>query len=110
MHDLKPRPLIYDSRTCDKFVVRLPDGMRDMLADTASANNRSMNAEFVTATWWWMERQALLESMLEATHRELQRLQSLQEADVGKTLGMLAQRHPETRAIIQTLKEMIGET
>nr|WP_279610568.1 Arc family DNA-binding protein [Burkholderia gladioli] len=35
------------SRTADQFVVRLPDGMRDRIADMAKRSNRSMNAEIV---------------------------------------------------------------
>jgi hypothetical protein len=31
----------------DKYVVRLPDGMRDKITELAKANNRSMNAEIV---------------------------------------------------------------
>lgn len=31
----------------DKYVLRLPDGMRDKLTKLAKANNRSMNAEIV---------------------------------------------------------------
>lgn len=31
----------------DKFVLRLPDGMRDEIAKAAKANGRSMNAEIV---------------------------------------------------------------
>lgn len=34
-------------QSADKYVLRLPDGMRDKLADLARANNRSMNAEMV---------------------------------------------------------------
>lgn len=37
----------YPSRTADQFVVRLPDGMRDQIAEAAKSNNRSMNAEIV---------------------------------------------------------------
>nr|WP_186211641.1 Arc family DNA-binding protein [Burkholderia gladioli] len=36
------------SRTADQFVVRLPDGMRDQIAEAAKTNNRSMNAEIVS--------------------------------------------------------------
>lgn len=35
------------SRTLDKFVLRLPDGMRDRLAVRAEVHNRSMNAEII---------------------------------------------------------------
>lgn len=37
----------YPSQTQDKFVLRLPDGMRDRIKHAAEANNRSMNAEIV---------------------------------------------------------------
>lgn len=37
------------SRTADKFVVRLPEGMRDQIADRAEQDDRSMNAVFVQA-------------------------------------------------------------
>ncbi|WP_442580749.1 Arc family DNA-binding protein [Mesorhizobium sp. ASY16-5R] len=36
-----------ESRSLDKVIVRLPDGMRDSLKAEAEANNRSMNAEIV---------------------------------------------------------------
>ena len=37
----------YSSRTADKFVIRLPDGMRTRIEDVAKQNHRSMNAELV---------------------------------------------------------------
>ncbi|WP_121380460.1 Arc family DNA-binding protein [Pseudomonas aeruginosa] len=36
-----------NSRTAEKFVVRLPDGMRDRVAETARDNHRSMNSEII---------------------------------------------------------------
>ena len=38
---------IYSSRTADKFVVRLPDGMRERIAEVAKTTHRSMNSEIV---------------------------------------------------------------
>lgn len=35
------------ARDDPKFIVRLPDGMRDRIAEAARANGRSMNAEIV---------------------------------------------------------------
>lgn len=35
------------SRSLDKVIVRLPDGMRDRIREAAENNNRSMNAEIV---------------------------------------------------------------
>ena len=31
----------------DKYIVRLPDGMRDQIKSAASENQRSMNAEII---------------------------------------------------------------
>lgn len=37
----------YPSEVQDRFIARLPDGMRAQIADAAKANSRSMNAEIV---------------------------------------------------------------
>ena len=36
-----------DSREQDKFVIRLPDGLRPQIAATARSNHRSMNGEII---------------------------------------------------------------
>lgn len=36
-----------ESRTLDKFMIRLPPGMRDQIAEIAKAERRSMNAQIV---------------------------------------------------------------
>lgn len=38
---------VYSSRTADKFVVRLPDGMREQIAEVARTHHRSMNSEII---------------------------------------------------------------
>ena len=38
---------IYSSRTADKFVVRLPEGMRERIAVVARNHHRSMNSEII---------------------------------------------------------------
>lgn len=42
-----PKP-IFPSRDADKFVVRLPDGLREEVKQAAASNQRSMNNEIVT--------------------------------------------------------------
>ena len=37
----------YPSEVADRFMVRMPDGMRDRIAREAERNGRSMNAEIV---------------------------------------------------------------
>jgi len=40
----------YENRTLnDKFMLRLPDGMRDAVKQLAETNRRSMNAEIIAA-------------------------------------------------------------
>lgn len=39
----------FDSRTADKFVVRMPDGMRDQVCDAAGEQFTSMNSFVVQA-------------------------------------------------------------
>lgn len=50
-----------NSRTADKFVIRLPDGLRDRIADQAEGNRRSMNSEIVRR----LERSTALEVELD---------------------------------------------
>ncbi len=40
---------ISTNRESERFMLRLPDGMRDRIKAAAEANNRSMNAEIVAA-------------------------------------------------------------
>lgn len=46
---MKPlKQAVYSSRTADKFVVRLPDGWRERIAEYARVNHRSMNSHILT--------------------------------------------------------------
>lgn len=46
---MKPlRQAVYSSRSADKFVVRLPDGMREKIAVRAKGHHRSMNSEIIS--------------------------------------------------------------
>ena len=54
------KPALYSSRTADKFVVRLPDGMRERIADVARNHHRSMNSEIIAR----LEQSMLQESTL----------------------------------------------
>lgn len=40
-------PTTYPSQTADRFLLRLPTGMRDRIAENATANNRTMTKEMV---------------------------------------------------------------
>ncbi|WP_342650883.1 Arc family DNA-binding protein [Pseudomonas sp. REB1044] len=56
----------HDSRTADKFVVRLPDGMRDQVAATAAADERSMNGLIVIAIREYLDRGQRANALLDA--------------------------------------------
>lgn len=38
---------MYPSQTADRFMIRMPDGLRDQLRGIAAQNRRSMNSEIV---------------------------------------------------------------
>lgn len=62
--------LNYDSRTADKFVVRLPDGLRPDIEAAANASDRSMNSVFVQAVRQYLDgknRQQILLDVLAST-------------------------------------------
>jgi len=45
--ELTLSPSSYNSRTADKFVIRLPDGLRERISEAADSNHRSMNGEII---------------------------------------------------------------
>ena len=47
----------YDSRTADKLVVRLPDGLRADIKTAANASDRSMNSVFIQALRQYLDGQ-----------------------------------------------------
>lgn len=55
----------YDSRTADKFVVRLPDGLRADIEAAANADDRSMNSVFVKAVRQYLDGQNRQQIMLD---------------------------------------------
>lgn len=54
-----------DSRVQDKFVIRLPDGLRPEIAAVAFRNQRSMNGEIINR----LERSLTLELVLDQKNR-----------------------------------------
>lgn len=96
----------YSSRTADKFVVRLPEGMRDRIAEVARAQHRSMNSEII----------ARLESSLQqegiSTEGESLRLDSPElshhERELLQHFRLLA--HRQQNALLALITHDIQET
>lgn len=59
-----------NSRVQDKFVIRLPDGLRPEIAAVASRNQRSMNGEIINR----LERSLTLELVLDQKNRVIAQL------------------------------------
>lgn len=70
------------SRTADKFVIRLPDGLRADIAVLAEDNDRSMNSEIVNR----LKRSIIQDQVSE---------------EQTKLIGMLLQRIDELEAQLQ---------
>lgn len=60
----------------DKFIIRLPEGMRGRIKRAADANGRSMNAEVVAALLDWFP-DPTAEEYLAWLHRELEALRQV---------------------------------
>ena len=93
----------------DKFMLRLPDGMRDRIRVAAEANNRSMNAEIVARLEGSLELEATLDAKLGRLERREQRLEK-----VGAQLEERAQKLEERQAqlaeltaVLQTIKAQL---
>ncbi|SBW79861.1 hypothetical protein PVE_R1G1975 [Pseudomonas veronii 1YdBTEX2] len=56
----------YDSRTADKFVVRLPDGLRNEVQGAADHLDTSMNTVFVQAVRQYLDNQKRQQLLLDA--------------------------------------------
>jgi len=56
----------YDSRTADKFVVRLPDGLRNEVQGAADHLDTSMNTVFVQAVRQYLDSQKRQQLLLDA--------------------------------------------
>lgn len=66
----------------DKFMLRLPDGMRDRIKDAAEKNNRSMNAEIVSR----LENSFIQEFWDARAPLQLAKERSLQEAAIQRII------------------------
>jgi metal-responsive CopG/Arc/MetJ family transcriptional regulator len=58
--------LVFNSRTADKFVVRLPDGLREEVDAVATAQSTSMNSIFIRAARQFVAGQRRQELLLDA--------------------------------------------
>lgn len=82
--------LAYSSRTADKFVVRLPEGMRDRIAEVARDQHRSMNSEIIARLESSLQQDGVLtqDTVLRLDSPEL----SHHERELLQRFRLLAQR------------------
>jgi len=88
-----------NSRTAEKFVIRLPDGMRKAIEDLAVANRSSMNTEMVLALEAHLESQSRQKLLLDVLHAQVNdakvpvREQPQQQAEVDYIDGLKSGNH-----------------
>lgn len=63
------------SQQADKFVVRLPNGMRNRLTDAALAQHASMNTIFIQALEQFLDSQYRQQLLLDALAAQVNRLE-----------------------------------
>jgi hypothetical protein len=93
---MKQSPVSRSSRTADKFVVRLPEGMRSRIAEVARHYHRSMNSEIIAR----LEKTLIAEGNLPASelppgelhpheHRLLQHFRQLPQPQQSALIALL---------------------
>lgn len=113
----------YDSRTADKFVVRLPEGLRAQVEQSAGTSDTSMNTVFIQALRQYLDNQGRQQVLLDALaaayvragekehelqfqlkDREGSRRDWFEEAQ--RLQAMLAERD----ALLQLTKKLLGQS
>ena len=91
----------YDSRTADKFVVRLPDGLRGEIEVAANADDRSMNSVFIQAVRQYLDgqnrQQILLDALANTVTMPRQGLQSA--ANYRNPGSLISENHGVTESM-----------
>lgn len=72
-----PKTQAKNSRTADKFVVRMLDGQRDRLAAAAESESRAMNDVAICALDAYLDGQVRQKALLDALERELNHQKAL---------------------------------
>lgn len=93
----------YPSQQQDKFVLRLPDGMRERIKEAAAANNRSMNAEIVAT----LEEKYPPPKAGSMTVTEW--LELVEAALRPPTTGTRAHLEPESRDALLRVRDLLAE-
>lgn len=73
----------FPSRSLDKIIIRVPDGMRDRIKRAADANGRSMNAELLVL----LERAYPPEGSVEKHLQEIAKIIQASPADQNDAWG-----------------------
>jgi uncharacterized protein Yka (UPF0111/DUF47 family) len=89
-------------RDHDKFIVRLPDGMRERIAHEAKVNGRSMNAEIVERLERTLESDDVVSQLWE-------KVETLEEyvSDIDERLGI--KRYKSKPMSYERLESLIGQ-
>lgn len=72
-----------DSREQDKFVIRLPDGLRPEIAAIARLNHRSMNGEIIIRLQRSLVQEQLQERQSELITQLLKRIDALESKEAS---------------------------
>lgn len=96
---------MYSSRTADKFVVRLPDGMREKIAEVARTYHRSMNSEIIARLECSLiqeglqeNEQSLLLDSPELSRQERELLQNFRQLSHKQQTALVALIEPDVES------------
>jgi hypothetical protein len=90
---------LYGSRNADKFVVRLPKGMRQSIADVARNYHRSMNSEIVSRLETSLKAERCINGLLDDSQQDnqesVQSVLTIQEFTFIEQLRQLSNERKE---------------
>jgi hypothetical protein len=74
----------------DKFMLRLPEGMREQIKNSAAINNRSMNSEIIASLEEWLKRPSAEEQHAQALRHEKAMLEAEKNAVSQQLVDIIA--------------------
>ena len=98
----------------DRIIVRLPDGMRDQLAELAKSNNRSVNAEVVSCLQGLLSETAPLTSKgiaaqdLSATVANLRDQISKQSHQMSRQMHQMSELSLQLSNLMESIKASVS--
>lgn len=97
------------SRNSDKFMLRLPDGMRERLKTVAELNGRSMNSEIIDVLKSHLDADDFIRNSTPLPGGNINNEYHHSKADIAFELSQTPATRSDIDEIISILKDLVGD-